>query len=158
MQIKENDQNTYSNSYKKLMILRELNPIEQNRGQNEWNSWNPMKMINPTHFFLKKCVESMESGDFPLSGTWNGRIGPDLIRTEPNSTERTEPNSAQLNLKRTESNSTQQNWNELDRIQVNWTETNWAWQNSTEPGTNWNELNSTELKRTEPESTELNVN
>ena len=31
----ENHGNTYSNSYKKLMILRESNPIEQNRGGND---------------------------------------------------------------------------------------------------------------------------
>ena len=93
---------TYSNSYKKLMILRESNPIEQNRGENDRNSWNPVKMINPTHFFLKKCVGLMESSDFLLPGRCNGRFGLD---------------SAGLDCSLTEQQSgswTALNWTELD--------------------------------------------
>ena len=65
MQIKEIGPKTYSNSYKKLMILRETNPIEQNRGENDRNSWNPVKMINPTHFFSQKVCRIDEIQWFP---------------------------------------------------------------------------------------------
>ena len=57
IEIKEIGSKTYSNSYKKLMVLRKSNRVEQNRCGNDRNSWNPMKMINPTHFFLKSVSD-----------------------------------------------------------------------------------------------------
>ena len=111
MEIKENDQNTYSNSYKKLMILRESNPIEQNRCENDRNSWNPMKMINPTHFSSQKVCRISEIWRF----------------------------STPREVKWTELKWTDLNWTELNSTELNWTEPNWTEPTWTEP--NWTQPN-----------------
>lgn len=153
MEIKENDQNTYSNSYKKLMILRELNPIEQNRGQNEWNSWNPMKMINPTHFFSQKVCRIDGIWWFSTLGDleWSDWSWSHPYRAELNWTNRTELSSTEpetnwteldsTELKRTGPNPGQLNWNELSLTKLNWT---------------WNELERTQLNRAETNWTGIN--
>ena len=170
MQIKENDQNTYSNSYKKLMILRESNPIEQNRGENGWNSWNPMKMINPTHFFPQKVCRINEIQWFPTPrevewSVWIGFSWTGLFVHSTTEWELTKLNWTGLDwseVKWSEVNwtETKEEWTELT-IDYNWTEPNWTEMKWSE--LNWNErwdeqtwsFATTELDRTGPNWTEL---
>ena len=116
--IQGNDQNTYSNSYKKLMILRESNPMQQNRGEIEWNSWNPMEFTKTTHFFSQKVCRISEIWRF----------------STPREVKWTELNWTDLNW--TELNSTELNWTELNRTEPIWSEVAWTELNCNEK---WNE-------------------
>ena len=175
MKFKEYDQNTYSNSYKKLMILRESNPIEQNRCENDRNSWNPMKMINPTHFFSQKVCRINEIQWFPTPrevewSVWIGFSWTGLFVHSTTEWELTKLNWTGLDwseVKWSEVNwtETKEEWTELT-IDYNWTEPNWTEMEWTEQNWNgrWNEKNWTETKdemdRTDhwlqPNCTELN--
>ena len=161
IEIKEIGSKTYSNSYKKLMVLRKSNRVEQNRGGNGRNSWNPMQMINPTHFSSQKVCRINENGWFPTprgvewSGSdwtevdWafcslNNRLGSEPNWTDPN---RTEARRSEVNRSEVKRSGT--NWNELRRKR---NEQNWSF-NNTEVDSNssgsYKELNWTWLNRTE---------
>jgi len=139
MKFKEYDQNTYSNSYKKLMILRESNPIEQNRCENDRNSWNPMKMLNPTHFFSQKVCRINEIQWFPTPREveWSVWIGFSWTGLFVHST--------------TEWELTKLNWTGLDWSEVKWSEVKWTELKRKRNEQNW------PLITTEPNRTEIKM-
>lgn len=67
MEIKEIGPKTYSNSYKKLMVLRKWNRIEKSQGQNGRKSWKFAKMCKTTHFFSQKVCRFSEIQRNPTS-------------------------------------------------------------------------------------------